>query len=398
MSKLAYYGYKISPNQLETDEGFLICKNVPIARTGDQQYLASELGMDGDAIITVHRPESEVFSDATIASFEGKPVTDNHPSELLDANNAMEHAKGHVQNVRRGVGEFDDYLLADLHVQDEGLIELIRNGKREVSCGYTVEYEDNGDGTFTQTHIRGNHVAVVDEGRAGHKAAIMDSNTKTQATKPEREHMKKNVWATLFGHAAEGKTADEITKMVSDTADALNADEEQNADACGTKATDEDYKDKLYESIDALSAKFDKVIDALSALAPKAQDEKDPIESALEEIEEKKEGEQPDNEEAVTVPAEEMDENADKADGMDKATVKAILTAVKPSIAAIQDDEQRKAVTDALLASIKTQKANDSAKIAQALATIKAPKVENNIEDVQNAYNALNPHMRKENK
>ena len=398
MNRLAYYGYKISPNQIETDEGFLICKNVPIARSGDQQYLASELGLDGDDIITVHRPEAEVFSEATIASFEGKPVTDDHPSELLDANNAMTHAKGHAQNVRRGVGEWNDYLLADLHIQDDGLIEEIRNGKREVSCGYTVEYEDNGDGTFTQTHIRGNHVAVVDEGRAGHKTAIMDSNTNAQAKKPERETMKKNVWATLFGHAAEGKTADEITKMVSDTAEALNADEEQNADACGKKATDEDYKDKLYESIDALSAKFDKVIDALSALAPKAQDEKDPIESALEEIEEKKEGEQPDNEEAVTVPAEEMDENADKADGMDKNTIKAILTAVKPSIAAIKDEAERKAVTDALLASIKTEKANDSAKIAQALATIKAPKVENNIEDVQNAYNALNPHMRKENK
>lgn len=224
----------------------------------------------------------------------------------------------------------------------------------------------------------------------------MDSNTKAQAKKPERETMKKNVWATLFGHAAEGKTADEITKMVSDTADALNADGEQNADACGTK--DEDYKDKLYESIDALNAKFDKVIDALSALAPKAQDEKDPIESALEEMGEKKDGEQPDNEEAVTVPAEEMDECTDKADGMDKNTVKAILTAVKPSIAAIKDEEQRKAVTDALLASIKPQKANDSAKIAQAMASIKAPKAQDNIEDVQNAYNALNPHMRKENK
>lgn len=395
MNKLAYYGYKISPNQLETDEGFLICKNVPIARTGDQQYLAVELGLDGDGIVTVHRPESEVFSDATIASFEGKPVTDDHPSELLDASNATLHGKGHAQNVRRGTGEWKDYLLADLHVQDENLIEEIRNGKREVSCGYTVEYVDNGDGTFTQTHIRGNHIAVVDEGRAGHKAAIMDSNTNTKATKPERETMKKNVWATLFGHAAEGKSADEITKMVTDTADALNGDEEQNTDACGKKAADEDYKDKLYESIDALNAKFDKVIDALSALAPKAQDEKDPIESALEEIEEKKEGEQPDNEEAVTVPAEEMDK---AADGMDKNTIKAILNAVKPSIAAIKDDNERKAVTDALLASIKSQKANDSAKIANALASIKAPKQSNTIEEVQNAYNALNPHMRKENK
>ena len=44
---ISYYGYTISPNQIETGEGFLICRNVPIARTGDQEYLGSEIGMEG---------------------------------------------------------------------------------------------------------------------------------------------------------------------------------------------------------------------------------------------------------------------------------------------------------------------------------------------------------------
>ena len=44
---LAYYGYTISPNQIETGEGFLICKNVPIARTGTQEYLGREMGLPG---------------------------------------------------------------------------------------------------------------------------------------------------------------------------------------------------------------------------------------------------------------------------------------------------------------------------------------------------------------
>ena len=62
---LAYYGYTISPNQIETGEGFLICKNVPIARTGTQDYLGSELGLSGgdsDRIIEVIRSPDEVFS------------------------------------------------------------------------------------------------------------------------------------------------------------------------------------------------------------------------------------------------------------------------------------------------------------------------------------------------
>ena len=61
---LAYYGYTISPNQLETGEGFLICKNVPIARTGTQDYLGSELGLSGgdsSQIIAVIRSPDEVF-------------------------------------------------------------------------------------------------------------------------------------------------------------------------------------------------------------------------------------------------------------------------------------------------------------------------------------------------
>lgn len=419
MGKLAYYGYKISPNQLETDEGFLICRNVPIARTGDQQYLASELGLDGDKVVTVHRPEEEVFSEATIASFEGKPVTDNHPSELLDSSNVTIHSKGHAQNIRRGAGEWNDYLVGDLFVQDERLIEEVRNGKREVSCGYSVDYVDNGDGTYTQRNIRGNHIAIVEEGRAGHKAAIMDSINKAKADEqPERNKkaMSKNAfWSTLFGHAAEGKSAEEITKMVQDTADALNESEEEKtqentSDKCGTK--DEDYSKKLFESIDALN----KRLDMIEARLPKNDTEDvDPIETALKEMEkvaEKREGEEfeekedgvdknstdVDAEEAATVPAENMDACKDS---MDAATIKAILTAVKPSIAGIKNVDERKAVTDALLGSLKIKNSvNDSVKLAQALPTMKPANANKgmSLDEVQKAYDQLNPHTRKENK
>ena len=42
---LVYYGYTVSPNQVETGEGFLICRNVPIARTGSQKYLGREINL-----------------------------------------------------------------------------------------------------------------------------------------------------------------------------------------------------------------------------------------------------------------------------------------------------------------------------------------------------------------
>ena len=58
---LSYYGTKLSPNQLETDEGFLICRNVPIARTGTMEYLAGELGLreGAERLVPVSRSEEE---------------------------------------------------------------------------------------------------------------------------------------------------------------------------------------------------------------------------------------------------------------------------------------------------------------------------------------------------
>ena len=68
-----------------TPEGFLICLDVPIARTGTQEYLGYELGLEDrtNDLFTVNRTEEEVFSPATIASFEGKCVTADHPPDHL---------------------------------------------------------------------------------------------------------------------------------------------------------------------------------------------------------------------------------------------------------------------------------------------------------------------------
>ena len=139
---LAYYGYTISPNQLETGEGFLICRNVPIARTGTQEYLGREIGLDGadsERLVTVYRSPEEVFSDAALASFEGKPATNDHPPDLIGPDDVTVYEKGHAQNIRRGSGEWADYILADLHIHDRELIDAVQNGKREISCGYTCE-------------------------------------------------------------------------------------------------------------------------------------------------------------------------------------------------------------------------------------------------------------------
>ena len=66
---------RLSEHKYKTPEGYLICVDSILARTGKQTYRRSELFQDGDdSEVDVDRPENEVFSPATLASFENKPI------------------------------------------------------------------------------------------------------------------------------------------------------------------------------------------------------------------------------------------------------------------------------------------------------------------------------------
>lgn len=156
----------------------MIAHNVPISRAGWYDYLPQEIGADGYERVRVYRDPAEVFSPAAIASFEGKPVTDDHPPRGVSPTDARLYVKGSTQNVRRGAGDDADLLLADLVIYDETLIREIRDGKREVSAGYECDYVPQDDGTYVQRGIVGNHVAVVHQGRAGERVRIQDQRTR----------------------------------------------------------------------------------------------------------------------------------------------------------------------------------------------------------------------------
>lgn len=392
---IQYYGYTLSPNQIETGEGFLICKNVPIARTGDQDYLGEEIGLTGrDAgkVVKVSRPPEEVFADAALASFEGKPVTNDHPPTLIGPDDVSIYEKGHAQNVRRGTDEWDGYVLADLHIHDRELIDAIQNGKREISCGYDFEPVDNGDGTYTQKNIRGNHIAVVERGRAGHRAAILDSDKLQAAAPPERKGTMKSKFLELFGLAASGKTPEEVRQMALDAAD---ADETETKPAETTEPEDEKKEPAIDESV--IDGIVEKVLAKIAAKeAAKEEADEDPIGNIIEKLTGGEAAKPVEGEEARVVPAEEMDK---KGCGMDKAVAAEILKAMRPSVAAIKDEKERKAVSDALINLVTANDAaSDIVKIMQAAkdnaVNKSAPKMD--IEKIQAAYDSLNPHNKKE--
>jgi hypothetical protein len=171
-----YTSEKISENIEETPEGFLICKNVPIARIGSQTYKADEVPIEPnrDGLVEIRRTEEEVFKPEVLQSFEGKPFTIDHPDEMVTPENWKDLAHGFVTNIRRGTKEKANLIIGDVIATTKKVIELIQNGMRQISCGYDADYEQIRPGLGIQKNIIGNHIALVMRGRAGHRCAIGD--------------------------------------------------------------------------------------------------------------------------------------------------------------------------------------------------------------------------------
>lgn len=167
---------KVSPRMEKTPEGFLLCKAVPISRVGVFNYSPEETGLtpSADGVVHVERPAEELFAEATIKSFEGKDVVFGH-SSFVDPQNWKSRSVGTVQNVRRGEGDDEDKLVADLLIKDRRAIEAVETGRlREVSCGYDANTQDVEGGRVRQVGIVGNHVALVEKGRCGAACKIRD--------------------------------------------------------------------------------------------------------------------------------------------------------------------------------------------------------------------------------
>lgn len=409
---IAYYGAQISPNMTRTPEGYLICRNVPINRTGDQEYAARELQLDGDPdrLVVVHRYPEDVFDPAAMASFEGKDITQGHPPENLTPENQAAYSKGHIENVRR-VG---DTTVADLFIKDATLASDVENGVvREVSCGYLCDYVLDGDG-YKQQRIRGNHVAVVPRGRAGHDVAIKDAAQ--EAEKGRNKPMSKLAHAilTAFGMAAKDASPEELNELVTTTATALDAaPAEPAADPSKAKAPEAEpakeaekpAEDEMLEKApkgDDLGAKLDRILEMLEAKARGGHGEH-PLhdESDLDKMVTKLTGGE-DPEASVTVPAEEMEDASCMSPAAKDAAVQ-LLKKVRPIVAGMKDPKEKARVVDAMLSTIKgpdtvgaiMKAAQDSAR--KTSEESRRTNYEKACAEAESAYAARNPHkMKKE--
>lgn len=226
-----------------------MCLGVAIARTGEMDYAQGETPIEAgpDGKVIIQRDEKEVFSAETMASFEGKAVTILHPSDFVTPDNWSSLAKGIIQNVRRGKADQQNDLIADLLITDSVAIALVKKGLREVSCGYEAEYVQTGAGRGVQKSIIGNHLALVEEGRAGSSYAINDHKGKGSEMK-----LKEKI-AAIFA-----KATDEAMKVT---------DAEEPAEKKDDKA-----KDEVGTGYDELMKAVKDLGDKVAAMAPKGKD------------------------------------------------------------------------------------------------------------------------------
>lgn len=179
-----------------TDQGYLRAP-ATITKTGVFAYRQR----DGTTRRELRLPE-EVFHADAMKSFGLAPLVNGHPRKpngepiMLNAQNTARYQVGSVVEPRQD----GDHVAAYIQVTDADTITDAEQGRRHLSCGYQAKLEFNPGVTSgipgiedgqrydaIQRHIRGNHVALVDRGRAGSTVQLrLDSADALQVDEQNR--------------------------------------------------------------------------------------------------------------------------------------------------------------------------------------------------------------------
>ena len=172
----------------DTKNGFLRVADNPFTREQVVQYRGHEIpnwqehGLERDKLYNVFRPANELRRPETIASLNGIPLLLEH--ETYDPDNPP---------VRRQIGSagtdakwVPPYLTNSLIFTNTKAINLLKSGAmKELSLGYyytpvfkSGKTPDGKQYDLVMSDIVANHIALVEEGRAGHDVAVHDSKPK----------------------------------------------------------------------------------------------------------------------------------------------------------------------------------------------------------------------------
>ena len=326
-----------------TAEGFL--KGRPIVTSiGVFTYKRA----DGTIQRELRLPE-EVFNPSTLNSMKLKPVTLNHPTELVTQDNADKLQVGSLGDNPSSTTQWDNpyetktdgiNCAIDMIITKKDAIDAVLNGKQALSMGYTCDLEMAEPGStwcgveydFIQRNIRYNHCAIVDSARAGDNAKIelradsedadLEDIMVTKIDGGTKMSLKK---IKLDG--IEYEAEESVIKVLN--AEKARADAAEN-DACETKKT----MDKKVADMEKKVTEFEKRISELEAERDSAKEKKDAAEAELEKV--KADAADPTHLDAAVKAKIELLQNAEKAkvevkeDMSDKDIKKAIITSQFP--------------------------------------------------------------------
>ena len=327
------------------ENGFLHVKISPLTRVQVAPYYGKEipgwrsLGLDPDKIYKGYRPESELKKATTIESINGIPIQLRHHPDF---------AEDPAKDTRIGATGTDGkyaspYLMNSLHFFDKKARDLIESeALRELSLAYRYKpdftpgkTEDGQEYDFIMRDISGNHLALVEQGRAGHEVLVYDS----KRSEMDREEIANLVQDALDKKlsgilGAFTKLAERVDKYVEKNTEPETETEKVEeteevisdkcaADKCGTKAKkpvkDEALTDEEGEEVEEIldfSDKKEKIEDK-SKKQPVKKSKK--VAEAEEEIIEDEEDEEIEAEETEKVEKKVKDEEKPEKKG-DKMT------------------------------------------------------------------------------
>lgn len=169
---------------VKTDEGFLI-DSPAVARTGILTYTNA----DGSIRRELRLPE-DVFHADSLKSFVGKPITVDHPKNLVTHKDVSSVIVGTMLAPGRQDG---DNVRTDIVIHQPDKI----GERRQLSLGYNVDLDEtpgewNGQRyDAIQRNIRVNHLSVVKSARAGAQARLNLDSDEEPVTTPEQIQMPK---------------------------------------------------------------------------------------------------------------------------------------------------------------------------------------------------------------
>lgn len=216
---------------------------------------------DGSERRELRLPE-EVSRADSLATLAQVPVTDEHPPQMLTAENTRHYQRGYTGET---VSMDGDRVAVTVTLTDADLIRKAEAGQQELSCGYTCELE-LAPGVWqgqrydaVQRNIVYNHLAVVPRGRAGPEVRLrLDAAEQINDSSDGREEGPPVTKIKIDGveyEVSEAVAAAITSKMRSDAA-AIEA-----AQAEAKKAQDEVAAEK--KRADEVQAKLDAANDEL---------------------------------------------------------------------------------------------------------------------------------------